>query len=68
MEYLKHLRLKNPQDHDRLGEREAAIAMIPDRLTFRWWQLICAVSAGNIVLWSLAAWGLLGESDVYQSK
>jgi hypothetical protein len=68
MEYLNHLRLKNPQDHDRLGEREAAIAMIPDRLTFRWWQLICAVSAGNIVLWSLAAWGLLGESDVYRSK
>ena len=68
MEYLNHLRLKNPQDHDRLGEREAATAMIPDRLTFRWWQLICAVSAGNIVLWSLAAWGLLGESDVYRSK
>ena len=68
MEYLNDLPRKNPQDHDRLSETKAATAMMPDRLTFRWWQLICAVSAGNIVLWSLAAWGLSGESDVYKSK
>jgi hypothetical protein len=42
--------------------------MIPDTLTLRWWQLFCAVSVGNIVLWSLAAWGLPWESDVYRSK
>lgn len=42
--------------------------MVPDRLTFRWWQLICAVSVGNIVLWSLAARGLLWESDGYRSQ
>lgn len=42
--------------------------MISDRLTFRWWQLFCAISAGNIVLWSLAAWWLPWESDVYRSK
>ena len=42
--------------------------MIPDRLTFRWWLLICAISVGNIVLWGLTAWGLPWESDVYRSK
>ena len=68
MEYLNDLRRKNPQDRDRFGERKVATAMIPDRLTFRWWQLICAVSVGNIVLWSLAAQGLLWESDGYRSQ
>jgi hypothetical protein len=68
MEYLNDLRWKNPQDHHRLGERKGATATIPDRLTLRWWQLFCAVSVGNIMLWSLAAWGLPWESDVYQSK
>jgi hypothetical protein len=68
MEYLNDLRRKNLRGHERLGDRKAATAMIPDRLTFRWWQLICAVSLGNIALWSLAARGLLWESDVYQSK
>jgi hypothetical protein len=68
MEYLNDLRWKNPQDHDRLGEHKEATAIIPDRLTLRWWQLFCAVSLGNIVLWTLAAWGLPWESDVYQSR
>src|SRR5262245_51253339 len=67
MEYLNDLRRKVPQDHDRLAEYKESTAMIPDRLTLRWWQLFCAVSVGNIVLWSLAAWGLVRESDVYQS-
>ena len=65
MEYLNDLRRKDPQDHDL--EHKESTAMIPDRLTLRWWQLFCAVSVGNIVLWSLAARGLLWESDVYQS-
>ncbi len=68
MEYLNDLRWKNPQGHDRLGERKQATAIIPDRLTLRWWQLFCAVSVGNIVLWSLAAWALPWESSVYLSK
>jgi len=68
MEYLNDLRLRNPQDRARFGEPKVATAVIPDRLTFRWWQLICAVSVGNIVLWSLAARGLLWESDGYRSQ
>ena len=58
MQYFNELRRKDPQE---------STAMIPDRLTLRWWQLFCAVSVGNIVLWNLAAWGLVRESDVYQS-
>src|SRR5258708_7407118 len=68
MEYLNDLRPKNLRDHDRFGERKAATAIIPDRLTLRWWQLLCAVSVGNIVLWNLAARGLLWESDGYRSQ
>jgi hypothetical protein len=68
MEYLNDLRRKNSQDHGRFGERKEATATIPDSLTLRWWQLLCAVSAGNIVLWSLAAGGLQWHSDVYRSK
>jgi hypothetical protein len=67
MEYMNDLRRKDPQDHDRLAEHQESTAMIPDSLTLRWWQLFRAVSVGNIVLWSLAAWGLVQESDVYQS-
>lgn len=58
----------DPKDHKRPGECIDATAMIPDRLTFRWWQLLCAISVANILLWSLAAWGLPWESDGYQSK
>ena len=68
MEYSNGMRRENPPDHDRFGEPKVATAMIPDRLTFRWWQLLCAVSVGNIVLWSLAARGLLGETDGYRSQ
>lgn len=57
MEYVNDLHRKNPQDHDPLGKLKEATAIIPDRLTFRWWQLLCAVSVGNIVLWNLAAQG-----------
>ena len=68
MEYVNDLRRKNLQDHNPLGKFKDATAIIPDRLTFRWWQLFCAVSVGNIVLWSLAAQGLLWESDGYRSQ
>jgi hypothetical protein len=68
MEYVNDLHRKYPQDYKQLGVLKEATAIIPDRLTFRWWQLLCAVSIGNIVLWSLAAQGLLWESDGYRSK
>ena len=68
MAYLNDWRRQNPQGDNRLGASKAATAMMPDRLTFRWWQLFCAVSAGNILLWSLTAWLLPWESDDYRSK
>jgi hypothetical protein len=68
MEYVNGLRQKNPQDNDSLGELKEATAIISDRLTFRWWQLLCAVSVGNILVWSLAAQALLWESDGYRFK
>jgi hypothetical protein len=68
MEYLNYLHRNNPQDYKQPGEHKDATAIIPDRLTVCWWQLLCAISVGNIVLWGLAAWGLPWESDVYRSK
>jgi hypothetical protein len=68
MENLNDLHRKYPTNHNQLREYESATPIIPDRLTFRWWQLLCAVSVGNIVLWSLAAGELLWESDGYRSK
>jgi len=65
MEDLNDLRRNRQQTY--LGEGKEAIAMIPDRLAFHWWQLMCAVSFANIVLWCLAAWRL-SESNAYQSK
>jgi hypothetical protein len=68
MEYLNDFRRKNLRDHDRFCERKETTAIIPDRLTLRWWQLLCAVSVGNIVLWNLAARGLPWNSDGYRSQ
>jgi hypothetical protein len=68
MESLTEPSRKYRQDHKRPLTHPHAKAIIPDRLTFRWWQLLCAVSVGNILLWSLAAWALSWESDGYQSK
>lgn len=68
MEFLNDLRGTNSLGHERVGGREETIAMIPDRLTFRWWRLFCVVAVGNILLWSLAAWGVPWESDLYRSK
>jgi len=68
MEYLNDLHRKYLQDRKQLVEHKDATATIPDRLTFRWWQLICAISVANIALWTLAAWGLLWESDAYRYK
>lgn len=58
MEFLNDLRGTNSPGHERVGGREETIAMIPDRLTFRWWRLFCVVAVGNMLLWSLAAWGV----------
>ena len=68
MEYLNDLRWKRPKPNDRFGKHKTATALIADTLTFRWWLLLCGVSVGNIVLWSLAARGLLWESDGYRSQ
>ncbi len=58
---------QNPLHRGRLGTaKEQTIKTIPDKLTFRWWQLISAISVANILLWSFAAWGLRWESDVYR--
>jgi hypothetical protein len=66
MEYVNYLKRNDPRDHKQTTQDVAA--MIPDRLTRGWWQLLCVISVGNIVLWVLAAWGLWWESDVYRSK
>jgi len=66
MDYLNALRRTDSQP--RVRARNSATATMPDRLTFRWWQLISAVSVGNIILWSGAAWGLMSESDPYRFK
>jgi hypothetical protein len=59
---------KYPEDVRLIGEHEAAPTAIADRLTLRWWQLFCVISIGNILLWSLAAWGVPWDSDGYRSK
>lgn len=41
---------------------------VADTLTLRWWQLLCAVSAANILLWILAARGLSREANAYQFR
>ena len=43
-------------------------AIVADTFTLRWWQFLCAVSIANIVLWSLAAWGLSRAAGEYQFK
>jgi hypothetical protein len=40
----------------------------PRLSTFHWWQFLCAISVANIVLWTLAAWGLSREADPYQFR
>jgi hypothetical protein len=66
MEYSKNLDRQNLQSRDPLRQFSEASIEIPDWLTIRWWQLLCAVSVGNIVLWSLAAQELLWDSDAYR--
>jgi hypothetical protein len=68
MESLNDLQAKYREGHKQFPTHQHAAAINPDRLTFRWWQLLCAVSVANIVLWGLAAWALSWESDGYQSK
>src|SRR5262249_9842475 len=47
-------------------EGERGYAIVADTFTFRWWQFLCVVSFANILLWSLAAWGLSRGADKYQ--
>ena len=49
-------------------ESERGRSAVQDTLTFRWWQMLCAVSVANILLWTLAAWGLSREADAYQFR
>ena len=49
-------------------ESERGHSTVPDTLTFRWWQFLCAVSVANILLWTLAAWGLSREADTYHFR
>ena len=49
-------------------ESERGHSTVPDTLTFRWWQFLCAVSVANILIWTLAAWGLSREADAYQFR
>ena len=49
-------------------ESEGGRTIVPDTLTYRWWQFLCAVSITNILLWTLAAWGVSREPDGYQFK
>src|SRR5262245_49513894 len=49
-------------------ESEGGRTIVADTLTYRWWQFLCAVSITNILLWTLAAWGVSWEPDGYQFK
>ena len=49
-------------------ESERGRSAVQDTLTFRWWQMLCAVSVANILLWTLAAWRVSREADGYQFK
>jgi hypothetical protein len=49
-------------------ESEGGRTIVLDTLTYRWWQFLCAVSITNILLWTLAAWGVSREPDGYQFK
>jgi hypothetical protein len=47
--------------------RELGATENPDKLTLRWWQMLCFISVGNIILWNVVAWGLSWEPDGYQA-
>jgi hypothetical protein len=68
---MKDLTSSRPGYHEvptLFPEREHSPTTFPDTLTFRWWQFLCAVSVANILLWTLAAWGLSREADAYQFR
>lgn len=68
MKHTNQMRRRDPIAYERCSDPIVASAQTPDRLTFRWWQLLCAVSVGNILLWSIAARGLSWEGDGYRSQ
>ena len=49
-------------------ENEHGHTAVPDTLTFRWWQFLCTISVANILLWTIAAWGLSRDADAYQFR
>ena len=68
MEDLTSSRAEYPEVSRLFLESKRGHSTVPDRLTFRWWQFLCAVSVANILLWTLAAWGLSREADAYQFR
>jgi len=68
MEDLTAARPEYQEIRESLREGESGDTIVPDTLTYRWWQFLCAVSVANILLWTLAAWEVSREADVYQFK
>src|SRR5215831_2572892 len=68
MEDLTGVRPEYPDIRKSFRETEGCHTIVPDMLTYRWWQFLCAVSVTNILLWTLAAWGVSREADGYQLK
>src|SRR6516162_3879450 len=68
MESVNDLQRKFLHHQSRFGACNNSSAIITDQLTLRWWQVFCAISLGNLVWWSLAAWKIPWESDVYRTK
>lgn len=59
---------KNRRGREPVGEAGEAIMNLPDSLAIKWWQMLCAVSAANILIWVFAAWTEPWNADLYRSK
>src|SRR5262252_6114424 len=68
MEDLTGARRESQEVRESFRESEGDRTIVPDTLMYRWWQFLCAVSVVNILLWTLAAWGLSREADGYQFR
>ena len=68
MEDLTSSRADYPEVSRLFVESGRRDSTVPDTLTFRWWQFLCAVSVANILLWTLAARGLSRGADAYQFR
>jgi hypothetical protein len=66
---MEDLTRARPEYQDfRKSFREGSHTIVTDALTYRWWQFLCAISVTNILLWTLAAWGVSRDADGYQFK